>query len=648
MDDIGVGQARLRRLMAVPTMNANLLANVMNIINDSTERPQVSRKRMHYHFEQTYESSWSRIVETHQMVDNDGNILYWDVVRLQKLLPYAVHACAGFAALLARTLETRPSLPDNPWQLVLYEDEITPGNQHMPLNRRNINAMYVSFLEFGRALCTEEAWIPIGVLRATLKDSIASGYSQATRVVLRSLFVGEEQLQDGIRLDLATPQLLFVTFGMLLADEDAMQSVWCSLGSSGTICCLACRNVTPKQVELAENDDSGWLVDVCCADPTKFDPATDADLYSAWDQLAAMKMRRHTAAELQEHERAWGVRHHPQGLLADIELRSVVPPHKACRGGMHHFFSNGVANVELRPLLRTLADECDIDWKLIHQYCGSSCFKYPAIRAAACKNSRRVFNKWSAKSDSPLFPGSAGDIKTVVYTLRHMLETSVEIDETNEKEINSFLALAECIDVLELLKFGDTSDATLDYFTDRVKNFFRLSKLAYKKEMFRPKHHGMFHIPTQVRIFLRKYLDCFTAERKNKNVGTVSSVVDNTLVFERSVGKRLLHAWIESVQADRWCNVLCEPSADVPPLQAHFRAASVRTASALRWDCIVYSVGDVIAHNKEFHLIDMCLSVDGILLFCARPLVLQEEKSRTLATYRVSEPAVWLLPEPLV
>ena len=49
----------------------------------------------------------------------------------------------------------------------MYADEVTPGNQLNPDNNRKCWAFYISFLEFGAAvLSQEDAWICIAAIRS--------------------------------------------------------------------------------------------------------------------------------------------------------------------------------------------------------------------------------------------------------------------------------------------------------------------------------------------------------------------------------------------------------------------------------------------------------------------------------------------------
>jgi hypothetical protein len=84
-----------------------------------------------------------------------------DTVTTEVQHPFAVlYHCAkhspSFSSLLQRTLAKYPSDLAHPWRLILYSDEVSPGNQLAYVHARKTWAVYWSFLEFGAALSCED------------------------------------------------------------------------------------------------------------------------------------------------------------------------------------------------------------------------------------------------------------------------------------------------------------------------------------------------------------------------------------------------------------------------------------------------------------------------------------------------------------
>jgi len=71
----------------------------------------------------------------------------------------------------------------------------------------------------------------------------------------------------------------------IIADEAALKVVWNSKGASGTRPCFLCANVMAKGSGACEAH--ARLVDVTCSDVACFQLMTDADIWRAFDSLAA-------------------------------------------------------------------------------------------------------------------------------------------------------------------------------------------------------------------------------------------------------------------------------------------------------------------------------------------------------------------------
>ena len=91
----------------------------------------------------------------HQHLDLGGGI------QTEIQHPMAMLYAAGlkgnaFAELLRRTVSRFPCSPTSPWKLVIYIDEVTPGNQLAYAHERKTWAWYWSFLEFEQSISSED------------------------------------------------------------------------------------------------------------------------------------------------------------------------------------------------------------------------------------------------------------------------------------------------------------------------------------------------------------------------------------------------------------------------------------------------------------------------------------------------------------
>ena len=111
-------------------------------------------------------------------------------LELQDPLPmlYASAALPPFAKLLKESLRRKPSSPTEPWHLIMYSDEVTPGNVLAYDHKRKIVACYFSFAEFGYAVSDEEAWFCPAILRSSVVKTLAGDVTALMSSVLMRMF----------------------------------------------------------------------------------------------------------------------------------------------------------------------------------------------------------------------------------------------------------------------------------------------------------------------------------------------------------------------------------------------------------------------------------------------------------------------------
>ena len=83
-----------------------------------------------------------------------------------------------FRKMVDSHLAATPSTTSSPWHLILYADEVVPGNQLATVNTRKIWVSYFSFLELGVHLHDERAWCPVIAEPSTRIKKMSGGISQ--------------------------------------------------------------------------------------------------------------------------------------------------------------------------------------------------------------------------------------------------------------------------------------------------------------------------------------------------------------------------------------------------------------------------------------------------------------------------------------
>ena len=108
------------------------------------------------------------------------------------LLWTASAECNSFSAFFLQKLKDKPPSIEEPWQLVLYSDEVTPCNPLGNMNKRKFHGIYWSFLEFGlNALSREEAWFCLATEYSVLVNLLSAGLSQVIAALMMVFFSAE-------------------------------------------------------------------------------------------------------------------------------------------------------------------------------------------------------------------------------------------------------------------------------------------------------------------------------------------------------------------------------------------------------------------------------------------------------------------------
>ena len=135
------------------------------------------------------------IVQTLAVSDKDDVDQQLTIAHPIALLWVASKECLSFSAFFLEKLKDNPPSLENPWHIVLYTDEVTPGNPLATMNNRKFHAVYWSFMEFGvNALSREEAWFTVATEYSVHVSKLSAGLSQVVAKILKCFF------SDGVNL----------------------------------------------------------------------------------------------------------------------------------------------------------------------------------------------------------------------------------------------------------------------------------------------------------------------------------------------------------------------------------------------------------------------------------------------------------------
>jgi len=169
--------------------------------------------------------------------------------------PWAMlHHCLGASGWLSKLFLSRvqvyPPSPSNLWHLLLYSDEITPGNQIAHRHQRKTQSIYWSFLEFGPYLGDERLWFTAALIRSSTVNQLPGAMSKLKGELVKVFFpsTGPNMETSGIMVPLhkmgqdTQYQLhLFVEFGLNVEDELALHMTYMCMGASGLKPCVKCQ-----------------------------------------------------------------------------------------------------------------------------------------------------------------------------------------------------------------------------------------------------------------------------------------------------------------------------------------------------------------------------------------------------------------------
>lgn len=90
----------------------------------------------------------------HQTLSLDG--LELEVQSPHAMLHHAARTSAAFSDMLRRSAQRAPSSLASKWRVLLYLDEVLPGNNLAYKNTRKLLAFYWTFADFGAAALSDE------------------------------------------------------------------------------------------------------------------------------------------------------------------------------------------------------------------------------------------------------------------------------------------------------------------------------------------------------------------------------------------------------------------------------------------------------------------------------------------------------------
>lgn len=452
------------------------------------------------------------------------------------VLSYLFTHCIAFSTLVLSTLGKRESTFENPWNLVVYTDDITPGNVLAVRLKRKVMGMYVSFLEFGYAvLANENAWLCVAIIHVDTLNGLCSGLSQFVSKFLERVFTGPFSLSNaGVALKRGNEAMIriFARLGCIVQDGLAHKQTWHTKGDGGTKFCLLCRNVFDRKSGVGDDpdDETDSLLMCSVTSVDQLDIATSEDIFYAARRLEFMQSRE-GLAEFGRREQALGFRHQPSSILLNRSLDGILnPSEQFCEDWMHGLFVGGAWNTCTFVLFKFLQlngmpDACDVFFAWLQNWRWPSRVNSTGLAEVfAPKNVKKSTQGKSIKCQA----GSGLSLYPVIACwLRIIVVPSGAFNDACE----TYLALAQVIDLIVSIPRGFVTVRQLRQAEER---FLSLFKREFGAEWMHPKFHWIIHYHRFYKQF-RILPSCFTHERKHRVVRRYANALLNQVAAKESI-----------------------------------------------------------------------------------------------------------------
>ena len=595
----------LRRFNAPAATIAKILETVRQtpqLLHEPTSATTVSRHTRHQFGEHSHAL---------ELVLESGGVFEWPVVLPQHALKYFAERNGYIRELLLR--EAPKFGAAHHWKTIFYNDELGVGNVLRADNRRKFVAFYWSLLEFGSDLRFEDAWFCCGMLRTGVLQKVRGGLSAVTRAILRAAFVPhptDQTFTSGITLNLHVPYLFVCQFSVSLGDEASLKETWDLKGSSGMRPCVRCKNCTMKRAALSQHDP--LLQTISCINFELFDPQSDNDIWWACDHLM-QRQRLDSKANFERLETACGLNWNIRGVLADQELREYVKPTSIHFDGMHCYFSQGIAGLELRNFPEALT-RVGINFAEVRQYFEADWRMLGNINTRAIAAMTLSENR--EKSSEASWKGMASELLSVYPIMDHMARTLLAPFHEIRNELRSFLCMCDIVKQLQRMK------RQCPILVSEVVRLKLLQKshlqafiACYGEEQVRPKHHYSLHIGDQC-LEHGMMLDCFVLERKHKQLKNAANNVHNTSMYETSV---MALAWNASLHsASQLADNFVGRRTVSRELAAILGAQEVLVGAHVMHNRLSIYFNDVLVSDTDAIEVCACIQIDGKLCLLVR------------------------------
>ena len=438
-----------------------------------------------------------------------------------------------YGTVLRERLAAVPSTLANPWRIILYSDEVTPGNVAKSCNARIEQAVYFTFVELGAAAFSkEDFWFEASVVRSNTVRQIQGGMSAVTAEVLARMFDkrGHNFATSGIMIQphgSAKPMRFFATLGGILADESALHATWMCMGANGIKPCIECANITmPDWVARMKLPHGHFFKSYTAVfDESQCVRHTQTTIRSIVDDLHAVhESKTLTATAFGAKETSLGFRYNRRMLLLHPDLREIVDPSQQNCFDWAHCVLSGVFPRQLGAMAEDLSEHGVKFYKMMDEFLQD--WHWPRRLEGRAATGKGAFHdrRGAACHTAKSFAGSMSEALSLHLVISFWVLRVVVRGKVPTKSAIAWLRLSHLID---LLFHSNHPIVTPDKIRNAVRLHFVAFIDAFGGDLMTIKHHFMVHFARLCEKFGWVF-NVMVCERKHKRIRAWAEVLDNT------------------------------------------------------------------------------------------------------------------------
>lgn len=515
-------------------MSAAAMAGLLQEVSEHGTVNLVQRKHLREATEKQLMTlnDYGPLLKTLDLVGVDGGTVPVLVVNALSLIAGAFHQGGGFTALIQEIMATNPCTPGKCWNLILYTDEVVPGNVLSHQNQRKVTVCYISILELGAVRLSQEcSWLTLACVRSSILAGVQAGLSQLIKVLVKDIFQNPDIDVGAGGLLLKSPSgdhcRIHLQLGCFVQDGCAHRQLFCMKGDNGTRCCFLCKNVVSTSSGLVDEDGTDLLVTPIVKE-ADLDFSTDTDVWATVSRLCT-KHSEMNKKQFAMWQQACGMNYQPESLLFDSTLHSSVlhPTQQFLHDWMHMLCVSGIVQTTLHLFMEAFEKPSIDFYSMVAGYL--DLWTLPAAKSTKL-SSLFTSKRHKANKEAKSFKCTASECLGLLPIMAHFVEKVVMRAGNCLGECQAFLAVANLLELLQSIPHGRCTPALLRQAVSSIQEAFQLCNWT---QFCHPKFHWMIHLPQHLARF-KCLPSCWVHGRKHRITKRYATEIQNTTRFERS------------------------------------------------------------------------------------------------------------------